>query len=143
MEHEQSPRMIYARFAQGAGVLHIRHWSLSPFDGATAYAHAGNGSPLGPWDSNEHYPVEALPSALRHMAQILWCDCERHVVEDMVRIVTDAAQAIEARRAETAQTGSVADESAVGNADAPFSRPTDPTTEEWAEWIDAPPLREE
>jgi hypothetical protein len=29
------------------------------------------------------------------------------------------AQAIEARRAETAQTGSVADESAVGNADAP------------------------
>jgi hypothetical protein len=31
----------------------------------------------------------------------------------------NAAQAIDARRAETAKTGSVADESAVGNADAP------------------------
>ena len=96
------PRLIYVRWSDDGE--HIRKWAREPFEGATAFANAGNGAPMGPLDASEHYPVKDLPLALRDVAQNIHVECADHVLEDMVRIVTDAAEFIEARSRSTASS---------------------------------------
>lgn len=93
------PDLIYVRFSDDGE--NIRKWAREPFDGATAYANAGSGAPLGPYDSSEHYAPEHLPFALRDIAHNLYCKCEPHVLEDMVRIITDSAALLERLLAST------------------------------------------
>lgn len=88
-------RLIYVSWSDDG--QHIRKWAREPFEGATAFANAGNGAPLGPFDADDHYPVRDLPFALRSIAENIHVECADHVLEDMVRIVTDAANVIEAR----------------------------------------------
>lgn len=86
-------RLIYVQWSDDG--QHIRKWAREPFDGATVFANAGNGAPLGPLDADEHYPLTDLPFALRSIAANIHVQCAQHVLEDMVRIVTDAASALE------------------------------------------------
>lgn len=88
-------RLVYIRWSDDG--QHIRKWAREPFEGATVFANAGNGAPLGPFDADDHYPVAQLPFALRSIAENIHVECADHVLEDMVRIVTDAANVIEAR----------------------------------------------
>jgi hypothetical protein len=102
VDHEDAPGTLYVKFVRIGDNLHIRKWSVDrPFDGAASYANAGSGAPLQPGDGDENYPVGMLPLALRHVAACLWTECEPHVIQDCVRIVLSAAQAIEARRGAT------------------------------------------
>lgn len=82
-------RLIYLQLSDDG--QNIRKWSREPFAGATAFANAGNGAPLGRYDRSDHYPPEELPFALRSIAENIHVQCAPHVLEDMVRIVTDAA----------------------------------------------------
>lgn len=86
-------RLIYVQWSDDGE--HIRKWAREPFAGATAFANAGNGAPLGPYDASEHYPPRHLPVALRDVALNIHVQCAPHVLEDMVRIVTDAANYLE------------------------------------------------
>lgn len=92
---ETQDRLIYVRWSDDG--QHIRKWAREPFAGATAFANAGNGAPLGPFDADDHCPVAQLPFALRSIAENIHVQCADHVLEDMVRIVTDAASVIEGR----------------------------------------------
>lgn len=98
-------RLIYVRWSDDG--QHIRKWAREPFAGATAFANAGNGAPLGPLDADDHYPVKDLPFALRSIAENIHVQCAPHVLEDMVRIVTDAANALEDADAAAFRSGSL------------------------------------
>lgn len=86
-------RLIYVQWSDDGE--HIRKWAREPFVGATAFANAGNGAPLGPYDASEHCLLQHLPLALRDTALNIHVQCAPHVLEDMVRIVTDAADYLE------------------------------------------------
>lgn len=94
---ENPPRTLHALFVENGDALHIRKWSVArPFDGASFYVYAGRGDPLQPGDDSEHYPPEMLPRCLRFVAEHLPVECERHVIEDCIRICADAADLLDA-----------------------------------------------
>jgi hypothetical protein len=113
LRHDEAPMLLHIRFVQlDQQTLHIRKWSKDRrFEGAALYINVGNGAPYSPLDSDESYSVDALPSALRHVAECLVSQCEQYVTQECVRIVIAAAQAIEARSDKTG-TGLAVGESA-------------------------------
>lgn len=111
VHHLDVPTQMMLQFvALEDGRLHLRKWSTGrPFDGAALYLYAGNGAPLGPHDDAVNFSHEQLPSALRSIAGNLFCECDRHVLGEMVQIILAAAQAIEAHTPTPNQTGDTHD----------------------------------